>query len=74
MIRIKVEGKNVADLFRLECVDAIQKQGGGIICVSVRKERGEDGEYIHKHACNDDEIQYESESAPIGTVIPNLPF
>ena len=74
MIRIKVEGKNVADLFRLECVDAIHKQGGGIICVSVRKERGEDGEYIYKHACNDDEIEYESETAPTGKVIPNLPF
>lgn len=74
MIRIKVEGKNVADLFRLECVDAVHKQGGDIISVSVRKELGEDGEFTHDIACNDDEILIESESAPTGIVIKYYPF
>lgn len=73
MIRIKIEGKNVADLFRLECVDAIHKRGGDIISVSV-KELGGDGEFIYEHAFNDDEIQIESESAPTGTVIKQYPF
>ena len=46
MIRIKIEGKNIADLWRLECVRNVQKMPDNDIVVSVRTVLCRGGEAI----------------------------
>lgn len=73
MIRIKVEGKNIADIWKLECVDAIYKKRG-MTEVAVRTKMNEDCEYDHCNAYLGDEIEVETEYSPTATVIPDMPF
>ena len=70
MIRIKIEGKNVADLWRLKCVHRITKNGReGNPCVMVAyKRRKEPWMYHYQYAYNGDVIQVESEQSEIGKV------
>lgn len=76
MIRVKVEGKNIADLWSLACVHAIiknDKQGNP--CVKVaNKKRKESGMFEYVYAYTDDEIEIESQQSEIGRVIEDLPF
>ena len=77
MIRVKVEGKNIADLWSLACVHAIiknDKQGNPCVKVAYKK-RAESGMFIYLYAYIDDEIEVESQQSEIGRVIEDdLPF
>lgn len=76
MIRVKVEGKNIADLWSLACVHAIiknDKQGNPCVKVAYKK-RAESGMFIYLYAYTDDEIEVESQQSEIGRVIEDLPF
>lgn len=75
MIRVKVEGKNIADLWRLACVKAITKGEYNSLIVKVAcKKRAEEGMFEYKDAYVGDEIETESEQSPTGDIIPDLPF
>lgn len=74
MIRIKVEGKNIADIWKLRCVRHIEKCDNGDVIVSVRSKKRANGRYILMLATNGDEIEVESEDADTGYVIEELPF
>lgn len=73
MITIKVEGNNVADLWKLKCVDAIYKNCN-TLKVSVKTRLNENFLYDHKFAYTGDEITIESEQSETGSVIPDYPF
>lgn len=74
MIRIKVEGKNIADIWKLACVSKIRKCNGGGIVVYVRRKKKSRGLYVLVIANNGDEIEVESEDAETGLVLEELPF
>lgn len=74
MIRIKVEGNNIADLWRLACVMQICKRTDGNLLVGVRHEKRADGRYPLMFATNGDEIEVESEDSETGYVQGELPF
>lgn len=66
MIRIKIEGKNIADLWRLECVTFIEKQKiTGRIAVGVVQIP----DFPLQYAYTGDEIQVESEQSETGKII-----
>lgn len=74
MIRIKVEGKNIADIWKLECVDAIYKNKG-MTKVAVRIKMNGNCEYDHLNAYPGDEIEVETEYSPTAVnIIPDYPF
>lgn len=76
MIRIKVEGKNIADIWKLACVMTISKctDGTGNFLVGVRHKKKANGRYSLMFAINGDEIEVKSEDAKTGYVIEELPF
>lgn len=69
MIRIKIEGKNIADLWRLECVRNVQKMPDNDIVVSVRTVLCRGGEAITAPAYIGNKIEVESEQSEIGRII-----
>lgn len=69
MITIKVEGKNVADLLRLECVRGVQKMPKNNIKVSVRTIVSREGREAQIYAYIGDTIEVESEQSKTGTII-----
>ena len=76
MIRVKVEGKNIADLWALACVHAIiKKDKQGNPCVKVAcKKRKEAGMYEYDHAHVGDDIEIESQQSEIGRLVEDLSF
>ena len=71
MITIKVEGKNIADLWKLKCVHQITKndrEGNHIFIKVAYKRRKEPWMYNYQYAYNGDIIQVESEQSEIGKV------
>lgn len=74
MIRIKVEGNNIADLWRLACVMQICKYTDGNFIVGVRRKKRANGRYSLMFATNGDEIEVESEDSETGYVQEGLPF
>lgn len=68
MIRIKIEGKNIADLWRLACVRAIKKAPDGDIYVMVAHTNNI-GETYNYHGLNGDIIETESEQSESGKII-----
>lgn len=75
MITVKVEGKNIADLWALACVKQIAKDKDGNPSVKVAcKKRKEAGMYEYDHAHVGDGIVFESQQSEIGRVIKDLPF
>lgn len=62
MIRIKIEGKNIADLWQLECVRQIAKDSYGRLVVSV------DVGWLD-YAYVGDTIEVESEQSKTGSII-----
>ena len=76
MITVKVEGKNIADLWALACVHAIikkDKQGNPCVKVACKKHE-EDGKFEHVYAYKGDEIEVESQQSEIGRLVEDLPF
>ena len=69
MIRIKIEGKNIADLWRLECVRNVQKMPDNDIVVSVRTVLCRGGEAVTVPAYIGNKIEVESIQSEIGRVI-----
>ena len=69
MIRIKIEGKNIADLWRLECVRNVQKMPDNDIVVSVRTILCRGGEAITVPAYIGNKIEVEITQSEIGRVI-----
>ena len=69
MIRIKIEGKNIADFWRLECVRNVQKMPDNDIVVSVRTVLCRGGEAITVPAYIGNKREVESEQSEIGRVI-----
>lgn len=75
MITVKVEGKNIADLWALACVKQIAKDKDGNPSVKVAcKKRKEAGMYEYDHAHVGDGIDFESQQSETGRVIKDLPF
>ena len=74
MIRIKVEGNNIADLWRLACVMQICKCTDGNFLVSVRRKKRANGRYLLMFATNGMEIEVENEDSETGYVLEELPF
>ena len=68
MIRIKIEGKNIADLWRLECVRFIEKQKNGntVVGIAYSKEKPY-GYYMYAYV--GDTIEVESEQSKTGKII-----
>lgn len=76
MITVKVEGRNIADLWNLACVQQItkyNKEGGLYVKVATRK-KNETCLYEYEYAYIDDEIEVESQQSETGKVIPDIPF
>lgn len=64
-ITVNVEGKGIADLFRLECVRSLEKFKDGRLMVTVQTQRKE-----HRAvAFVGDKITYDSDNPEIGKVI-----
>lgn len=75
MIRIKVEGKNIADIWKLRCVHQISKSREGHVTYKVAYKKFEKtGKFVYLYASRGDEIEVESEDAETGYVIEELPF
>lgn len=68
MIRIKIEGKNIADLWNLACVTTIAKTPDGNIFVSV-KHTNEKGKTCSYFGIIGDTIETESEQSESGKII-----
>ena len=68
MIRIKIEGKNIADLWRLECVKSIKKEPKGNIIVMVSKTNDIGKTYL-TYGMVGDTIEVESEQSKTGMII-----
>lgn len=68
MIRIKIEGKNIADLWQLECVRFIEKQRDGSIVVGIAYAKDNPWSYC-MYAYTGDTIVVESEQAETGKII-----
>lgn len=68
MIRIKIEGKNIADLWRLECVRFIEKQKNGNTVVGIAYSKEKPWSYC-MYAYTGDTIVVESEQAETGKII-----
>ena len=68
MIRIKIEGKNIADLWRLECVKSIKKEPKGNIIVMVSKTNDIGKTYL-TYGIVGDIIEVENEQSQSGKVI-----
>ena len=76
MITVKVEGRNIADLWNLACVQQItkyNKAGSPSVKVATRK-NNETCLYEYEYAYIDDEIEVESQQSETGKVIPDIPF
>lgn len=76
MIRLKVEGKNIGDLWQLKCVKEIAKNDreGNLRVKVAYKKRAEEGMFAYVYAYTGDEIEVESQQSEIGRVIEDLPF
>lgn len=67
MIRIKIEGKNIADIWRLACVVEITKLEDNI-AVKVRYKKSKKGGYYYLYANIGDYIEARSEKSKFGDV------
>ena len=68
MIRIKIEGKNIADLWNLACVTTIAKTPEGNIFVAV-KHTNEKGKTCSYYGIIGDTIETENEQSESGKII-----
>ena len=68
MIRIKIEGKNIADIWKLECVRFIEKQRNGSIVVGIAYAKDIPWSYCI-YAYTGDTIEVESEQAETGKIL-----
>lgn len=68
MIRIKIEGKNIADIWSLACVRTIAKTPEGDIYVTVTQ-TDNIGETYSNSGIIGDTIEVESEKSEIGRII-----
>lgn len=68
MIRIKIEGKNIADLWSLACVRFIEKQRDGSIVVGIAYSKETPWSYC-MYAYTGDTIEVESEQSKTGKII-----
>lgn len=68
MIRIKIEGKNIADIWSLACVRTIAKTPEGDIYVTVTQ-TDNIGETYSNSGIIGDTIEVESEKSKIGRII-----
>lgn len=68
MIRIKIEGKNIADLWKLECVKAIMKTPDGYIYVTI-SQTNKIGKLFDNSGLTGDTIEVESEQSESGKII-----
>lgn len=66
MIRIKIEGKNIADLWRLKCVKSLRKLPKDNVAVRVETKTGY---AVPVNAFIGDEIEVESEQSETGMII-----
>lgn len=69
MIRIKIEGKNIADLWRLACVRAISKTPKSNMEVAVMTKWNGCAYNIISYAFVGDTIEVESERSETGRII-----
>lgn len=67
MIRIKIEGKNIADIWKLACVVAITKIEDNI-SIKVRYKKSKKGGYYYLYANIGDYIVVRSEKSKFGDV------
>lgn len=75
MIRVKVEGKNIADIWKLRCVHQVNKSREGHVTYKVAYKKCEKtGKFIYLYACRGDEIEVENEDAETGYVIEECRF
>ena len=68
MIRIKIEGKNISDIWSLACVRAIKKAPDGSMDVGVRHKNYIGKPYI-VYGLIGDTIEVESEQSEEGKII-----
>lgn len=68
MICIKIEGKNIADIWRLACVRFIEKQRNGSIVVGIAYTKEKPWSCC-MYAYTGDTISVESEQAETGKII-----
>ena len=73
MIRIKIEGKNIADIWSLACVRAITKLPTNNMEVKVRTKWGSCDYYVIAYAYIGDTIEVESEQSEEGKIINQEP-
>lgn len=69
MIRIKIEGKNIADIWRLKCVKDLHKLPDDKMAVRVNTKWGKTDFPIHANAYISDIIEVESEQSETGSII-----
>lgn len=69
MKRIKIDSKNIADLWRLECVRNVQKMPNNNIKVSVRTVVSKEGRVVQIFGYIGDTIEVESEQSETGKII-----
>ena len=67
MIRIKIEGKNIADLWNLACVRMIEKLGEGRMTVGISYKKEKPRCCIYAYI--GDTIETESEQSKTGKII-----
>ena len=70
MIRIKIEGKNIADLWRLKCVKSLRKLPKNNVAVRVETKTSF---AFPVNAFIGDEIELESEQSETGRIIQQEP-
>ena len=69
MKRIKIDSKNIADLWRLECVRNVQKMPNNNIKVSVRTVVSKEGRVVQIFGYISDTIEVESEQSETCKII-----
>ena len=66
MIRIKIEGKNIADLWKLKCVKSLRKLPKDNVAVRVETKTSF---AVSVNALLGDEIEVESEQSETGRIV-----
>ena len=69
MKRIKIDSKNIADLWRLECVRNVQKMPNNNIKVSVRTVVSKEGRVVQIFGYIGDTIEVEDEQSETSKII-----